>query len=109
MTSLGSALALAPPLRTALLLIPSNGVGVSARARTREHFVDVCVLVRVCLSLRVCSLCPLSLFLHRLLCWGCADRVVQRAQKMTMTMTSSSSSSYTHTHTHTTHTTHTNT
>ena len=53
MTSLGSALALAPPWWTALLLIPSNGV--CKRAGTREHFVDVCVLVPLCLS--VLSLC----------------------------------------------------
>jgi hypothetical protein len=61
MTSLGSALALAPPWWTALLLIPSNGV--CKRAGTREHFVDVCVLVPLCLSLSSRFVSPSPLLL----------------------------------------------
>ena len=57
MTSLGSALALAPPWWTALLLIPSNGV--CKRAHARQHLVEVCVLESLC------SLCPFSRFLYR--------------------------------------------
>ena len=66
MTSLGSALALAPPLRTALLLIPSNGVGVSARAR----ILLMCVCWYVCVSLYVCVLYVLSLSFSIASCAG---------------------------------------
>jgi hypothetical protein len=59
MTSLGSALALAPPWWTALLLIPSNGV--CKRAHARQHLVEVCVGKFVfSVSFLSLSLSPLS-------------------------------------------------